>query len=685
MGLERHPFGQNRAPTAKQMCGVTKHCSLEALQAADVDRRLGVPASDRESSFVARDASGLAIIASVKIGTPIHGNTSSNSAYSALLPLVLSVHLWDVAIPTRSRNSDMKRTLPFCLIVLLPVSSAAQTASGYYTVPSTTTLKELTTRPAVVGVVEGNPGIFNWSTTPCGAADDIFQVAPTSGPSGCYIRMGTPYALGKSTITNGVLVTDGSGDPSISVTLPPVNGSSISITAAGSTTARSLRTRTAEVVNPRDFGAVGNGSTDDTAAFQAAINSVGTGHPVQLYVSPGTYVLGSNVVANGRFPSWSIQAGTTFSGTGTLAFPNTDNYGDRGIKNAFLAGQRGNAAEPVSDLSALIFLKKVTNGAATSSTNPTAVFAAERRGVTLPDARAQALFTEVLDFAGGSGTFSEGARAHCILKAGAANGACYGAVTVGGAEDSVPWKYLIGHESEIINKTSAAPPPYSFNKNHYAASYVATVGLAGTASADAGFVTNPFTSGPKFRTGMLIAEDSVDFAGVANRAQLDTLIGNYGNVATAFYGGNVSYAALLLQNGTSSTIRARNGTNTTDHNILTYSSTDHLILGQQAAAISLPNPLIYGGVQLNNAVTGTGSMVLSVSPTLAGTLTGGNANFSGPVKPGGYTVKTLPVAPGTGARAYVTDAVTCTFGGELKGGGSAYCPVTFNGMAWQGG
>ncbi len=39
----------------------------------------------------------------------------------------------------------------------------------------------------------------------------------------------------------------------------------------------------------------------------------------------------------------------------------------------------------------------------------------------------------------------------------------------------------------------------------------------------------------------------------------------------------------------------------------------------------------YGGVTLSNSVTGTGSMVLSASPTLTGTLTAAAANFSGTV------------------------------------------------------
>lgn len=48
----------------------------------------------------------------------------------------------------------------------------------------------------------------------------------------------------------------------------------------------------------------------------------------------------------------------------------------------------------------------------------------------------------------------------------------------------------------------------------------------------------------------------------------------------------------------------------------------------------------------------------------------------------GFTVATLPVSPGTGARAYVTDATAPTFLGTLIGGGSVVSPVFYNGSAW---
>lgn len=78
------------------------------------------------------------------------------------------------------------------------------------------------------------------------------------------------------------------------------------ITATGSTTARSLPDRFADVVNVKDFGAVGNGVADDTAAIQAAVN---TGK--NIYFPEGNYKTNTAITNLGR----SFGFGASFSGT----------------------------------------------------------------------------------------------------------------------------------------------------------------------------------------------------------------------------------------------------------------------------------------------------------------------------------------------------------------------------------
>jgi hypothetical protein len=62
------------------------------------------------------------------------------------------------------------------------------------------------------------------------------------------------------------------------------------ILSVGSTQARALNQRFADVVNVKDFGAVGDGVTDDTAAIQAAINTRGS-----VYTPPGSYKITSQI------------------------------------------------------------------------------------------------------------------------------------------------------------------------------------------------------------------------------------------------------------------------------------------------------------------------------------------------------------------------------------------------------
>jgi len=90
------------------------------------------------------------------------------------------------------------------------------------------------------------------------------------------------------------IVSDGGINPAklSSGALP----SGVTATATGSTTARTLANRFADTVNVKDFGAIGNGVANDTAALQAAINFASTNGGGTVFFPFGTYLVSAAII-----------------------------------------------------------------------------------------------------------------------------------------------------------------------------------------------------------------------------------------------------------------------------------------------------------------------------------------------------------------------------------------------------
>ncbi len=114
------------------------------------------------------------------------------------------------------------------------------------------------------------------------------------GPSEGDLDFSLPAAAQRA---NALLGFDSAGRPMVfgQADLPESgDASGLLVTPSGGTTARALGEHLAAVVNVRDFGAMGDGVTDDAAAFAAAILAAETrSSPVYVPASATPYVVGA--------------------------------------------------------------------------------------------------------------------------------------------------------------------------------------------------------------------------------------------------------------------------------------------------------------------------------------------------------------------------------------------------------
>lgn len=167
-------------------------------------------------------------------------------------------------------------------------------------------------------------GTENWDV-PLNANLDAIDGRLTNGENANTTQDGQIATLQGNVASNTADITTANGNISTNTANIATNTANIATNTANiasvTTTANAAVPKDAQVINVKDHGAVGNGSTDDTAAINTSIGLLSAGGVV--YFPPGSYLLNSATVVTlpantilrgaGRGASF-IVIGSSFSG-----------------------------------------------------------------------------------------------------------------------------------------------------------------------------------------------------------------------------------------------------------------------------------------------------------------------------------------------------------------------------------
>jgi hypothetical protein len=189
--------------------------------------------------------------------------------------------------------------------------------------------------------------------------------------------------------------------------------SAVNVITTGGTTPRSLASRTADITNVLDWGAVGNGSTDDTTAIQLAATNLPAGGGMLLFPAGHNFLIhaGTTIPSNvsimgygatitaAAAANWSGGAiSNTFNSTGT-------NVGVYGLKFVYPIGSALNGGGAAHILGFTGGATHVIIRDNTSNGGGDFVGGAGAQDVYVAGNRATNLFNSCYDFWGGTSSF----------------------------------------------------------------------------------------------------------------------------------------------------------------------------------------------------------------------------------------------------------------------------------------
>lgn len=178
-----------------------------------------------------------------------------------------------------------------------------------------------------------------------GLATGILKNTTTTGVPSIAVAGDFP-TLNQNTSGSSASCTGNAATATALATARAINGTnfdgtaaiSISATATGTgAVARTINNRASDVFNVKDYGAVGDGSTNDTSSIQAAadaLRAVGRG---TLYFPDGRYVVAGII---------TLGDGRTYNGSGGLPYNANFTVKGNGINSSVIIQTSNNASNP---------------------------------------------------------------------------------------------------------------------------------------------------------------------------------------------------------------------------------------------------------------------------------------------------------------------------------------------------